>query len=108
MLTLLFGYHYFLVNITFWLTLLFSLHYFLVNIDIQGSQTLPPDILVTNLKPDLVVIDRETKKVDIFELTVPGEHRIEISNKLKSDKYQHFLTDITHYQPTVTAFEVGA
>ena len=80
----------------------------MVNIDIQGSQTLPPDILVTNLKPDLVVIDRETKKVDIFELTVPGEHRIEISNKLKSDKYQHFLTDITHYQPTVTAFEVGA
>ena len=39
---------------------------------------------------------------------MPGEHRIEISNKLKSDKYQHFLTDITHYQPTVTAFEVGA
>ena len=86
---------------------------FKVYVDLQGHQTaaggtLPPEILVTNLKPDLVIIDRQTKKVNIFELTVPGEHRIEISNKLKSDKYQHFLTYITHYKPSVTAFEVGA
>ena len=70
--------------------------------DLKGSQTaaggtLPPDILVTNLKPDLVIIDKQTKKVNIYELTVPGEHRIEISNKIKTEKYQHFLTDITFF-----------
>ena len=63
---------------------------------------------MTNLKPDVVIIDRKSKKVEIFELTVPGEHRIEISHNLKIEKYSHFLSDITKYQPSLTAFEVGA
>ena len=63
---------------------------------------------MTNLKPDVVIIDRKSKKVDIFEKTVPGEHRIESSHNLKTEKYSHFLSDITRYQPSLTAFEVGA
>ena len=86
---------------------------FKVYVDIEGSQTaaggtLPPDVLVTNLKPDIVIIDRKSKAVEIFELTVPGEHRIDISNKLKTEKYEHFLRDITNYKPSVSAFEIGA
>ena len=86
---------------------------FKVYVDIEGSQTaaggtLPPEVLVTNLKPDIVIIDRKTKTVEIFELTVPGEHRIEISNKLKTEKYEHFLRDITSYKPSLSAFEIGA
>ena len=82
-------------------------------VDIDGSQTpaggtLPPEVLVTNLKPDIVIIDRKSKEVEIFELTVPGEHRIEISNKLKTEKYQHFLSDIKSYKPSLAAFEIGA
>ena len=63
---------------------------------------------MSNLKPDIVILDKSAKKVNIFELTCPSEGRIDISNKLKYEKYQHFLTDIVNYKPSVTPFEVGA
>ena len=62
--------------------------------------------MVTNLKPDLVIIDQ--KKVKVFELTVPAEQRIKIANKLKMEKYSHFTTDIKSHEVTVTPFKVGA
>ena len=82
-------------------------------IDIEGSQTpakgtLPPSLLVTNLKPDIVVIDKSAKSVNILELTCPGEMRIDTANKLKQAKYQHFLTDITTFKPSLIPFEVGS
>ena len=64
--------------------------------------------MVTNLKPDIVVVDKSRKEVSIFELTCPAETRIDISNKLKSEKYAHFETDITAYKASVIPFEVGA
>ena len=72
-------------------------------IDIDGEQTaaggaLPPSIVVSNLKPDIVIVDKKQKTVTIFELTFPADHRIEVSNKLKFKKYQHFLSDITTYR----------
>ena len=50
-------------------------------VDIPGCQTpaggtLPPALLVTPLRPDIVIIDKKKKEVNIFELTVPGEGRI--------------------------------
>ena len=47
--------------------------------DIKGHQTpnggtLPPDVLVTNLKPDIVIIDKQKMNVNVFELTVPGKN----------------------------------
>ena len=82
-------------------------------IDIPGYQTpnggtLPPDCVVTTLKPDVVIIDKTNKKMDIFELTVSGESRLEISHSLKTEKYQHFVTDVTSYKTSVTAFEIGS
>ena len=64
--------------------------------------------MVTNLKPDIVILDTKKKNVSIFELTVPGETRIEAASRLKMDKYQHFQTDIKTVTATVTAFEVGS
>ena len=82
-------------------------------VDIEGSQTpaegtLPPNVLVTNLKPDIVIMDKSKKTVSIFELTVPAEHRIKIANDLKYQKYQHFLTDITTHTVNLVPFEVGS
>ena len=82
-------------------------------IDIEGFQTpaqgtIPPQILVTNLKPDIVILDQKKQTVNIFELTVPYERRIEISHKLKMEKYQHFSKDISRYKTSVTPFEVGS
>ena len=82
-------------------------------IDIEGHQTpaggtLPPNVIVTTLKPDIVIIDKKAKSINIFELTVPGEGRLDISHKLKKEKYQHFETDISTYSATVTPFEIGS
>ena len=82
-------------------------------VDIKGFQTpaegtLPPDVVVTTLKPDIVIIDKISKTVNIFELTVPAEHRIKISHKLKYEKYQHFISDIKSYTVNLVPFEVGS
>ena len=82
-------------------------------VDLPGHQTpaggtFPPDVLVTNLKPDIVIIDKMKKSVSVFELTVPGEQRLEIAHKLKFEKYQHFISDIHRYSTTVVPFEIGS
>ena len=61
-------------------------------IDIKHHQTpaegtLPADLVVTTLKPDIVIIDQTKNTVHIFELTVPAEHRIKTAHDLKFDKY---------------------
>ena len=81
--------------------------------DIQGHQTqsggtIPPEILVTTLKPDIVIVDRKSNNLEIFELTVPSESRISIAHNLKLEKYQHFSSDITRYKVSVNPFEVGS
>ena len=64
-------------------------------IHFQGEVLFPPHLLVTAEKPDLVIIDRMEKKMDIFELTVPLETNIKNANAQKMNKYEHFITDIT-------------
>ena len=62
---------------------------------LPGGGTVPPHLLVTAQKPDLVIIDRMEEKMDIFELTVPLETNIKNANTQKMNKYEHFITDIT-------------
>ena len=68
----------------------------------------PPEVCVTNLKPDITIWDKENNKFEIFELTVPLDVNINQRNLDKSNKYAHFTTDITHITTTVTAFEVSS
>ena len=80
--------------------------------DIEGHQasnggSMPPEVLVTEQKPDIVVINAEKGTVKLLELTVPFEGNIKERNKDKTDKYAHFLTDIKTYAPSLTCFEVG-
>ena len=82
-------------------------------IDLEGHQTqsggtIPPSILVTTLKPDIVIVDRQAKTVKIFELTVPGETRLEVAHRLKYEKYQHFVSDIKSHTASVIPFEIGS
>ena len=49
-----------------------------IYVDIEGHQTpaggtLPPSVIVTTLKPDIVIVDKKAKTASIFELTVPSE-----------------------------------
>ena len=73
-----------------------------------GGGTIPHDLCVTNLKPDIVIIDKHKKIVHIYELTVPLTVNIEDSNKEKSKKYAPFITDMTSYTCSVNCFEVSS
>ena len=81
--------------------------------DIPGHQTsaggtIPPALMITAEKPDIVIIDERKKVVNIFELTVPFEHNKELRNTSKNDKYDLMKTEISNYKTEVEAFEVGA
>ena len=73
-----------------------------------GGGSIPPELYVTALKPDIVILDDHTKKIHIFELTCPGEKYIETRHIKKSNKYAHFHTDITEYSCIVNCFEVSS
>ena len=73
-----------------------------------GGGTIPAELCVTNLKPDIVIIDSAKKKLHIFELTVPLTTNIDQRNTEKSRKYAPFITDITGFDCTVNCFEVSA
>ena len=75
----------------------------------RAGGSIPADLLVTPLKPDMVFIDQKKKTVEIAELTVPFEPRLEISHRLKTEKYSHFVTDINRdFKTTLTCFEIGS
>ena len=65
---------------------------------IQGGWTLPPHLVGTNLKPDIVIMRKKAKTLAIFELTVHGETRITATQKLKLRKYKYFESDIQTYK----------
>ena len=82
-------------------------------VDIPGCQTagggtLPPSLVVTPLRPDLVIIDKQKKEVNVFELTVPGEARIKIAHDLKYQKYKHLISDIRSQSVNIIPFEIGS
>ena len=51
----------------------------------------------------MVIIDKQKKEVNIFELT-----RIKISHNLKYQKYQHINSDIGGRTVNIILFEIGS
>ena len=74
----------------------------------QNGGTIPAHMTVIELKPDITITDEAKKTVHIVELTVPFDSNIRVRNTEKTNKYSHFITDITSHNVTLTAFEVGA
>ena len=66
----------------------------LPNKQAPGGGTIPPDIVVTAERPDLVIVNKSTKEVQIYELTVPFDNRIQAAHELKIEKYSPLCTDI--------------
>ena len=60
---------------------------------LNGS-TIPPDIVPTQQRPDLVIINRKEKLVFIIELTICFERNFEAANARKAERYQHLKNDI--------------
>ena len=73
------------------------------------SWTIPPDLLPTSDRPDLVVIDYTTKSISILELTVPFERNISKDHQYKCHKYAHLMIDLQRlgYSVKYFAVEIG-
>ena len=86
---------------------------FKVHSDLEGSTTPgggnnPINVCITALKPDITIYDDKKNTFNTFELTCPMEPNIKKRNTEKTNKYAHFLQDITCHKQTLTCFEVGA
>ncbi len=59
----------------------------------KTSWAIPPDILCTSDRPDLVAVNRDTKLISILELTVPFERNIhrQHCDEYKRHKYIHMI-----------------
>ena len=60
-----------------------------------GGGSIPPDIIVTNLRPDIFIVNESTNEVIIFELTCPWDTNIERSHTFKEEKYSPLVADLS-------------
>ena len=82
--------------------------------DLEGSRvngvTIPNNIVTTGSKPDLVIINRSTKKIDLVELTVPWDTMANNAKKRKEARYNSLVTNIQNSGWTCshTTLEIGS
>ena len=81
----------------------------LPELNLNGG-TIPPDILTTQLKPDLVILNRSEKTIFLLELTCSFETNIEAANIRKMAKYSALKSDLVEkgYICHLIPFEVGS
>ena len=60
--------------------------------DLDEQLQFPPEVAVTSLRPDVVILSRSTKTVIMLELTVPLEDRSHLAYDRKSSKYSALVT----------------
>ena len=71
--------------------------------------TIPPEVIVTSSRPDLVIHYPEANVIKIIELTVPCETNIEKEHTFKTNKYATLIQYIEDKQISseLTCVEVG-
>ena len=57
---------------------------------------IPPDILVTLLKPDLFLVNVVSKVAIVFELTCPWDGNIQRSHEYKEQRYAALVGDLSN------------
>ena len=78
-------------------------------LDVNGG-TIPPDVLVTQSRPDLVLLNRNEKTICLLELTCSFERNAEAANLRKSLRYTTLKNDLedSGYKCLLVPFEVGS
>ena len=71
--------------------------------------TLPVNIIVSKLRPDIVIVNTKKKFVHLVELTVPFEHNISKAHERKTHKYADLVLDISQngYNCNLTCIEIA-
>ena len=59
-----------------------------------GGGSIPPQVLVTNQKPDIVILNESLRQIIIFELTCPWDGNIARSHTFKEEKYAPLIADL--------------
>ena len=57
--------------------------------------SIPAHILVTNLKPDIFIVNEATSEVILFELTCPWDANVSRSHTYKEEKYAPLVADLS-------------
>ena len=78
-------------------------------LDTNGG-TIPPDVLVTQSRPDLVLLDRNAKTIYLMELTCSFEKNFEAANLRKTIRYTPLKSDLEDkgYKCILAPFEIGS
>ena len=78
-------------------------------VDLKKRLVFPQDIVVTQQRPDMLLLSQSTKTVIIIELTVPWEDRLDISHQLKMQRYQELQEESQNrgWEAPLFAIEVG-
>ena len=82
--------------------------------DIPGLQfnsgTIPNDILVTSSRPDIVILNRAAKSIELLKFTCSYESNIEKATTLKNRKYLDLKTDLEQagWHTQLVTFEAGS
>ena len=59
-----------------------------------GGGSVPPSVLVTNLRPDIFIVNESTREVIVFELTCPWDNNIARSHSYNSWAVLKLLTSV--------------
>ena len=75
-----------------------------------GGGTIPVDFIITNLRPDLCIVDHDNKSLTIVELTIPFEMNITNAHKYKEQKYTRLIDELKDSGISVNyyAIEIGS
>ncbi len=81
-----------------------------LRLDLEKRLYFPPDIVVTDLRPDIVIWSKNAKTVVIGELTVPWETNVDERHEFKKAKYTDLVAECTSngWKVHCMPFEVGA
>ena len=82
-----------------------------LQVDLPGSHLcFPEHIAATLQRPDIILTSNALKRLIIIELTVPSEHRVEVSSELKRVKYEDGVASAAENKgrkTTIYAVEMG-
>ena len=75
-----------------------------------AGTTIPPDILPTQQRPDLVLINESSKSIIIIELSIPFEQNIHKTHDYKQNKYASLTADLQEqgYDAKLFCIEIGS
>ena len=75
-----------------------------------AGTTIPPEILPTQQRPDLVLINESSNSIVIIELSIPFEANIRKAHEYKENRYASLVNDLQErgYDTNLFCIEVGS